>query len=241
MSTAVGAGTLVVVPTYNEAGNIERLVSELLRYAPAIDILVIDDASTDGTPGLVQELAAKDGRVRLMERPSKLGLGTAYIAGFHKALDGDYRFTVTMDADFSHDPRHLPELLSAAETPGADVVVGSRYVPGGGIRGWGLHRRVLSFCANNFARITLRLTPHDLTGAYRCYSRPVLQKLDLEDVRSHGYSALIELLWFCQRQGFKIKEVPIVFVDRVIGESKVSRSEITRGLSTVLRLRFTKP
>jgi hypothetical protein len=146
-----------------------------------------------------------------------------------------------MDADFSHHPQHLPAILDRAAQPGVDVVIGSRYVPGGGVVGWPFHRRVLSLCANTFARLVLGLKPHDCTGAYRCYSRRVVEALEQGSVVSHGYSSLLELVWRCQHAGFVIAEVPITFADREFGESKVSRSEIFRGLTTVLRLRFRPP
>jgi dolichol-phosphate mannosyltransferase len=235
-----GAETLVVLPTYNERENIEALIEEVLANAPAANILVIDDSSPDGTADLAQTMADKDERISILRRPRKLGLGTAYVAGFKRALAGRYQYVVTMDADFSHHPRHLPAILGEAGQPGVDMVIGSRYVKGGGVVGWGPHRRLLSFGANTFARTTLRLTPHDCTGAYRCYSRRILKALDFETVRSHGYSALIELLWHFQMAGHRIHEVPITFADRELGQSKISRSEVTRALTTVLRLRFRK-
>ena len=236
----IGRGTLVVLPTYNERENIESLVAQVLENAPAAHVLVVDDSSPDGTSDLVQAIAERDPRVKLLRRPGKAGLGTAYVAGFKQGMADGYDFVLTMDADFSHHPRHLPAVLAEAVKPGVDMVIGSRYVKGGGVVGWGLHRKLLSFGANTFARTTLRLTPHDCTGAYRCYSRPILEQLDFESVRSHGYSALIELLWHFRRAGHHIHEVPITFADRELGQSKISRSEITRGLTTVLRLRFRR-
>lgn len=240
MARVTGDGTLVVLPTYNERENIEALLTEILANAPGVRVLVIDDNSPDGTAGLAQEVAGRDPRVSVLTRPAKLGLGTAYVAGFERALQDGYRFVLTMDADFSHHPRHLPAILTEAARPGVDMVIGSRYVRGGGVVGWGFSRRFLSFGANTFARTTLGLTPHDCTGAYRCYSRRILEDLEFASVRSHGYSALIELLWHFRKAGHHIHEVPITFADRVLGESKISRSEITRGLTTVLRLRFRR-
>jgi glycosyltransferase involved in cell wall biosynthesis len=236
----IGKGTLVVLPTYNERENIEALVTQVLDNAPGANVLVVDDSSPDGTADLVEAMAAGDERVRLLRRPGKAGLGTAYVAGFRHGLAEGYDYVLTMDADFSHHPRHLPSVLAEAAKPGVDMVIGSRYVKGGGVVGWGLHRKLLSFGANTFARTTLRLTPHDCTGAYRCYSRAILERLDFDSVRSHGYSALIELLWHFRRAGHHIHEVPITFADRELGQSKISRSEITRGLTTVLRLRFRR-
>jgi dolichol-phosphate mannosyltransferase len=234
-------GTLVVVATYNERENIERLVTQVLEQAPESTVLVVDDNSPDGTGAIVRDMAAGDDRIELLSRPGKLGLGTAYLAGFHHALGHGYQRVVTMDADFSHHPRYLPAILSRAAEPGIDIVIGSRYVPGGGVEGWPLFRRVLSFGANTFARVMLGLRTHDNTGAYRCYSRKVVEELELDSVVSHGYSALIELIWHCQRSGYRFAEVPITFVDREYGKSKVSRSEILRGLTTVIRLRLRPP
>ena len=237
----VGTGTLVVIATYNERENITPLVAQILEHAPASHVLVIDDSSPDGTAAAVKQIATADDRVALVERPAKLGLGTAYLAGFNYALTRDYQRVVTMDADFSHDPKHLPAVLAAADEPGVDLVIGARYVAGGGVVGWPLHRRVLSLGANAFARTLLGIEAHDCTGAYRCYSRKLVSELELDAVISHGYSALIELLWHTQRAGYRIREVPITYVDREHGQSKVSQSEILRGLTTVLRLRLRPP
>ncbi len=234
----VGDGTLVVVATYEERENISPLISQILAVAPACHVLVVDDNSPDGTGQEVRRMASSDSRIDLLERPAKLGLGTAYQAGFRQGLEGDYDRVVTMDADFSHHPRHLPQILRCAVEPGVDVVVGSRYVKGGGVVGWPVYRRLLSLGANAFARFILGLRPYDNTGAYRSYSRPVVEQLVRGSVVSHGYSSLIELIWTCQRLGYTIAEVPITFADRETGESKVSRTEILRGVTTVLRLRF---
>ncbi len=237
----IGRRTLVVIATYNERESIGPLVTEVLEQAPGCNVLVVDDSSPDGTGQEVRRMALGDGRVKLLERPRKLGLGTAYLAGFREAIAGGFDRVLTMDADFSHHPQHLPAILDRALRPGVDVVIGSRYVPGGGVVGWPIHRRVLSFGANTFARLLLGLKPHDCTGAYRCYSRQVVEALEQGSVVSHGYSSLLELVWRCQHAGFVIAEVPITFADREFGESKVSRSEIFRGVTTVLRLRFRPP
>ena len=237
----IGRRTLVVIATYNERESIGPLVTEVLEQAPGCNVLVVDDSSPDGTGQEVRRMALGDGRVKLLERPRKLGLGTAYLAGFREAIAGGFDRVLTMDADFSHRPQHLPAILDRALRPGVDVVIGSRYVPGGGVVGWPIHRRVLSFGANTFARLLLGLKPHDCTGAYRCYSRQVVEALEQGSVVSHGYSSLLELVWRCQHAGFVIAEVPITFADREFGESKVSRSEIFRGVTTVLRLRFRPP
>jgi dolichol-phosphate mannosyltransferase len=232
----VGTGALLVLPTYNEQENIEDLLTGVLHHAPGINVLVVDDGSPDGTGDLALDFGRHDDRVQVLERGRKLGLGTAYVAGFHHALAQEYRYVLTMDSDFSHHPRHLPALLARAADPGIDITIGSRYVPGGAIQGWGPHRHALSWGANTFARTLLRLAPHDCTGGYRCYNRRVLEELNLDAVVSHGYSALLELLWHCNRAGYRVAEVPITFVDRERGTSKISNKEILRGLTTVLRL-----
>lgn len=229
------ARQLVCIPTYNEATNIIRLVDRVHEAAPDSDVLVIDDASPDGTGDLVRDRILKDARLELMSRPGKLGLGTAYMAGFAYGLQHGYASVLTMDSDFSHPPDKIPALLSEVER-GAHLAVGSRYVPGGAIQGWSPGRRVLSATANFVARSLLRLHTHDCTGGFRCYSLRALQFLVTQPLRSSGYSALIELLTRCERAGLTIVEVPITFVDRTMGDSKISRQEIFRAMLTVLRL-----
>ena len=229
------AGQLVCIPTYNEATNILRLVDRVHEAAPDSDVLVIDDASPDGTGDLVRDRILKDARLELMARPGKLGLGTAYMAGFAYGLQHGYASVLTMDSDFSHPPDKIPALLSEVER-GAHLAVGSRYVPGGAIQGWSPGRRVLSATANFVARSLLRLHTHDCTGGFRCYSLRAVQFLVTQPLRSSGYSALIELLTRCERAGLTIVEVPITFIDRTMGDSKISRQEIFRAMLTVLRL-----
>lgn len=229
------AGQLVCIPTYNEATNIVRLVDRVHEAAPESDVLVIDDASPDGTGDLVRDRILKDARLELMARPGKLGLGTAYMAGFAYGLQHGYASVLTMDSDFSHPPDKIPALLSEVER-GAHLAVGSRYVPGGAIQGWSPGRRVLSATANFVARSLLRLHTHDCTGGFRCYSLRAVQFLVTQPLRSSGYSALIELLTRCERAGLTIVEVPITFIDRTMGDSKISRQEIFRAMLTVLRL-----
>lgn len=226
---------LVCLPTYNEAENIPRLLAAVRRALPEAGLLVIDDASPDGTANLVRQAAGADSQVFLLSRPGKLGLGTAYMAAFAYAIEHGYDRAITMDADFSHPPERLPALLKAVDD-GADLTIGSRYVQGGGIQGWPLRRRVLSAGANAFARTMLQLHTHDCTGGFRCYAQPTVEFLLKQPLRSSGYSALIELLARCERAGLRVAEIPILFTDRVAGASKVSRDEIRRAMVTVLRL-----
>ena len=229
------ARQLVCIPTYNEAANILLLVERVHEAAPNSDVLVIDDASPDGTGDLVRNRMLKDARLEIMARPGKLGLGTAYMAGFAYGLQHGYTSVLTMDSDFSHPPDRIPALLGEVER-GAHLSVGSRYISGGAIKGWGAGRRLLSATANFAARQLLRLHTHDCTGGFRCYSLRALQFLVTQPLRSSGYSALIELLTRCERAGFTIVEVPITFADRTMGQSKISRQEIFRAMLTVFRL-----
>jgi dolichol-phosphate mannosyltransferase len=228
---------LAILPTYNERENIDRLLTELRQVDPELHLLVIDDSSPDGTGELVARRAIDDPNIRLLRRPQKLGLGTACMAGFDHALRHGFDLALTMDADFSHAPEVIPLLVTAAQN-GADVVLGSRYVPGGRVSGWGAGRRLLSRYANRFARFVLQLTPQDCTGAFRCYTRAVMLDLLRHSIRSTGYSAQIELLFQIQRAGGRIVEVPIHFRNRTAGKSKISTLEIYRALVTVLRLRI---
>jgi dolichol-phosphate mannosyltransferase len=229
------ARQLVCIPTYNEAGNILALIEQVHQADPAVDVLVIDDSSPDGTGDLVRDRMLKDAHLELMARPAKLGLGTAYMAGFAFGLQHDYSTVTTMDADFSHPPDRIPALLQAVAA-GSDVAIGSRYVPGGAIRGWAINRRILSATANTVARALLRLRTHDCTGGFRCYSVRATQFLVTKPLRSSGYSALVELLTRCERARMAIVEVPITFTERTRGASKISRQEIFRAMVTVFRL-----
>ena len=223
---------LVVIPTYNEAENIPTLAREVLAQDPSLDVLVVDDASPDGTGRLVAEAGATEPRLHLLARSGKLGLGSAYLAGFRHGLEHGYDLVFTMDGDGSHAPRHLPAMLEAARTN--DLVIGSRYVPGGGIRNWPAHRRALSAFANLYTRTLLRLPVRDCTSGFRAYARPVLEAVEPFGVRSSGYSFLEEMLHRVHRAGFRIAEVPILFQDRTLGASKINRSEIYRAAWHVL-------
>jgi glycosyltransferase involved in cell wall biosynthesis len=228
--------TRVIVPTYNEKGNITPLVRQLLALPIDLGVIVVDDNSPDGTGEIADRLAAEHpGRMQVVHRAGKLGLGTAYIAGFKRAIAEDADLIITMDADFSHPPEKIPELVAKAQS-GCDLVIGSRYVPGGQAVECTLPRKILSWGANAFARSLLGLKAHDTTAGFRCYRREVLASIALDEIFSNGYSFLIEMLYKVQRQGWRVGEVPIVFHNRQQGVSKISRDEIYKALSTVLRL-----
>jgi dolichol-phosphate mannosyltransferase len=226
---------VVCLPTYNEAENIELVLDGLFAADPTLSVLVVDDGSPDGTAAIVERRGAADPRVGLIRRPGRLGLGTAYIAAFKHGLLEDHTHFVTMDCDLSHSPARVPALLEAVDA-GADLAIGSRYVNGGSIEGWGVHRRVLSFGANSFARLWLRINARDCTSGFRCYRRSAVEHLVGAPVRASGYSTLVELLVRCQRAGFRVVEVPIRFVDRVHGASKMSTREMIDGVASVMTL-----
>ncbi len=231
------ARTLIVLPTYNERENLERAVGAV-RDA-GYDVLVVDDSSPDGTGELAARLAEADPGVDVLVRPGKLGLGSAYIAGFRCGLERGYDLLVEMDADGSHRPEYLADIVGTAERTGA-LVVGSRYVPGGSVSGWGWNRKLLSWGANVYCRMLLGLKVRDATSGFRCYPRPVLEAIGLDRVVSQGYSFQIEMVYRCLRQGFEVREVPIHFEDRVAGKSKVSEGEVRKALLAVLMLRLRR-
>ena len=226
---------LVCLPTFNEAENIELVLDGLLAADPELKVLVVDDGSPDGTGDIVERRARADPRISLIRRSGRLGLGTAYITAFRDGLARDHTHFVTMDSDLSHAPERVPALLGAVDA-GADLAIGSRYVAGGSIAGWGLHRRVLSFGANSFARLWLGISAKDCTSGFRCYRRTAVEHLAGSPVRASGYSTLVELLVRCQRAGFQVAEVPIRFVDRVHGQSKMSSKEMIDGVLSVVTL-----
>jgi len=237
VSAADTLKTLVVVPTYNERENLEPLCRAILAQGAGIEVLVVDDNSPDGTGELADRLAAHDGRIHVLRRPGKLGLGTAHVAGFRWALARDYERVITMDADFSHPPERIPAMLEASLE--CDLVIGSRYIPGGGHQDWPLRRVLLSRLSNLVARLALGLEPADCTGAYRCFRRSLLERIAFDNIRSRGYSFQEEMLWHCSGRGFSICEVPIVFADRARGSSKISWREVWGGVWTVIRLALT--
>jgi dolichol-phosphate mannosyltransferase len=230
------ADCTIIVPTYNECENIANLIERVIEQT-RFRVLVVDDNSPDGTADIVRDLAANEPRVGLLWRPGKLGLGTAYLDGFRRALAEGAQYIFEMDADFSHDPSYLPHLLAAAESD-YDLVLGSRYVPGGGTTDWGLVRQLISRGGNIYAGMILGLPVSDATGGFRCYRREVLAALDLDAVRSNGYSFQIEMLYRTLRAGFRVGEVPIVFPDRRVGKSKMSRRIVVEALLNVWRLRL---
>ena len=228
---------LVIVPTYNERENILKLIDAVLAQSPIIDVLVVDDGSPDGTGALVDERAAVDSRVHIIHREKKLGLGTAYVAGFKWALERPYEFVFEMDADFSHDPQHLPQFLASIEN--ADLVLGSRYRDRKvTVVNWPIGRLMLSYFANVYARFVTGLQVFDATGGYKCFRRRVLEAIDLNDVRSNGYAFQIEMSFRAWKKGFRIVEIPIVFVDRTEGSSKMSKKIVREAVWMVWRLRW---
>lgn len=230
--------TLILIATYNEVENLPRLVGEIRGVAPQCDFLVVDDNSPDGTGQWCAQQAAADQRFHVLHRPGKLGLGTALIAGLQYAEQNGYEWVLNMDADFSHHPRHLPELLGLAwdtAGPAADVVIGSRYTRGGRVEGWPLRRRVMSRLVNWYARGLLSLSVRDCSGAFRCYRTAALRQVDLAACRSRGYAFLEELLWHLQRSGARLVETPIVFADRRQGLSKINSREAVLALWVILR------
>jgi dolichol-phosphate mannosyltransferase len=228
---------LVITPTYNEKLNVPTLIERVLAKDARIEMLFVDDNSPDGTGNLIAEIAATNPRVHLLRRPGKMGLGTAYRDGFHWALARDYELIFEMDADFSHDPDHLPQFLKAAES--ADFVLGSRYLNGKvTVVNWPITRLLLSYGANIYARIITGMQLWDATGGFKCFHRRVLESIDLNDVRSNGYAFQIEMSFRAMRKGFKPIEIPIVFADRTEGESKMSGHIVREAIFMVWRLRL---
>ena len=229
---------LVVVPTYNEALNIERLIFEILGQSPLFDVLVVDDGSPDGTGDLVAALAELTPRVQLIRRAGKLGLGSAYVAGFREGLRQGYRYLCEMDADFSHQPRYLPVLLAVAERA-ADVALGSRNVPGGRVENWSWVRKLISKGGSLYARTILGMPVRDCTGGFKCFRADVLRRIDLDSIISNGYAFQVEMNYRCHQAGYHIHELPIVFPDRVHGQSKMSQRIVWEAAAKVWKLRLS--
>ena len=227
---------LIIIPTYNEVDNMGKLIPIILEKNPQIDILVIDDNSPDGTGRLVECWSQKTSRVKLLKRDNKMGLGTAYVAGFRFALKSDYDFIFEMDADFSHDPKEIPCFLESIKDH--DLVIGSRYIKGINVVNWPLGRILLSWFASLYTRIVTGMPIHDVTSGYKCFRKEVLQSIDLDKIYSDGYAFQVEMHFKVWRKGFKIKEIPIVFVDRCRGVSKMNSSIIGEAALMVIRLRL---
>ena len=233
-----GNGALIIIPTYNEIENLERLVGEVHTVVPHAHLLIIDDNSPDGTGDIADTLAANDERIFAEHRTGKLGLGTAYIHGFRWALSRSYEFVFEMDADFSHQPRFLPDFLSAASDH--DLVIGCRYMPGGGTENWTWSRKFISQGGNFYARTILGVPYTDLTGGFKCFRRKALEALDFDAILSVGYNFQIELTYRVHKKGLRIAQVPIIFPDRTAGESKMSGAIFREAFFGVWKLRFSK-
>jgi len=233
----LGQGALIVTPTYNERANLEAFVEATLGTAPEAHLLVVDDNSPDGTGALADEIAARDSRVRVLHRPGKLGLGTAYVAGFQLGLREGYRYLFEMDADLSHDPQHLPSFFRELEA-GADIVIGSRNILGGGVHGWGPGRHLLSKGGSLYSRLILGVGVRDLTSGYKAFTREAALAIFDEKVFSNGYSFQIEMTYRALLRGLNVVEVPIVFVDRQVGKSKMDRRIFAEAVLAVWKLRL---
>jgi dolichol-phosphate mannosyltransferase len=227
---------LIIIPTYNELENLPKLLPEVLSKDKNINVLIVDDNSPDGTAGFVERQMKVDNRIHLIKRQSKQGLGTAYIAGFKYALQNNFQIIFEMDADFSHDPKEIPRFLD--EIKNSDVVLGSRYINGVNVINWPLRRLLLSSFANLYTRIITGLPVHDATGGYKCFDRKVLEAIDLNRVKSNGYAFQIEMTFKAWKKGFRVKEIPIIFVDRVKGKSKMSKKIVREAVTMVWKLRI---
>jgi dolichol-phosphate mannosyltransferase len=235
--TATNEPGLVIVPTFNERENVARIIESVLAQDERLHVLIVDDGSPDGTGAIVDDFASRNSRVHALHRAKKMGLGTAYLAGFKWALERDFAFIFEMDADFSHDPNHLPEFLRAIQD--TDVVLGSRYRNGKvTVVNWPMSRLMLSYAANVYARMVTGLQLYDATGGFKCFRRAVLEAIDLDDVRSNGYAFQIEVSFRAWKKGFRIAEIPIVFTDRTEGESKMSKGIVREAIWMVWRLRW---
>lgn len=233
--------SLVIIPTYNEKENVERMLRTVFSLPKDFHVLVVDDGSPDGTADIVKNLQAEfPNNLHIVERKGKLGLGTAYIAGFKWALQRDYSYVFEMDCDFSHNPKDLLNLYAGCTTKGGDMSVGSRYVKGGGVKNWPLKRLVLSFFASLYVNVILLLGVKDSTAGFVCYTRKVLETIDLDSIKFIGYAFQIEMKYNTKRLGFKIVEVPIIFIDRELGVSKMSMNIFNEAVIGVLKMRFRR-
>ena len=227
---------LVVIPTFNEAENIPKLLPAVLNQWPTIEVLIVDDGSPDGTAAIVRDMMEKDTRIHLVERPGKMGLGTAYVVGFKFAIEHSYDCVFEMDADFSHDPNEIPHFLEKIKDH--DLVIGSRYTNGVRVLNWPIRRLLLSYGANVYTRIVTGIPVHDATGGFKCYRRSVLESIELDNIKSNGYAFQIEMSYKVWRKGFRIVEIPIIFLDRRSGVSKMSRKIVYEAVFMLWKLRF---
>jgi dolichol-phosphate mannosyltransferase len=228
--------SLIIIPTYNELDNIQKLLPELMRTYNGIHVLIVDDSSPDGTAKFVENLSKENNQIHLLVRPGKMGLGTAYVAGFKYALQNGYELVFEMDADFSHDPKEIRNFLTAIEDH--DLIIGSRYINGVNVINWPMRRLLLSYFANAYTRFVTGIPLKDSTGGYKCFRRKVLESLDLDKVKSNGYAFQIEMNYKVWKKGFRIGEIPIIFMDRVKGTSKMSKKIVREAVFMVWKLRF---
>ena len=228
--------TLIIIPTYNELDNLPKLLPEVLAKNSEINVLIVDDNSPDGTAAFVENEMKNNDRIHLIKRSSKQGLGTAYISGFKYALQNNFELIFEMDADFSHDPKEIPKFLD--EIKDSDLVIGSRYINGVNVINWPMRRLLLSSFANVYTRIITGMPVHDATGGFKCFRRKVLESINLDQVRSNGYAFQIEMNFKAWKKGFKVKEIPIIFVDRMKGQSKMSRKIVREAVTMVWKLRI---
>jgi dolichol-phosphate mannosyltransferase len=228
--------TLIIIPTYNELENLPKLLPEVLSKNDDINILIVDDNSPDGTAAFVENEMKNNNRIHLIRRPSKQGLGTAYIAGFKYAIQKNFDLVFEMDADFSHDPKEIPRFLD--EIQNSDLVIGSRYINGVNVINWPLRRLLLSSFANLYTRVITGMPVHDATGGFKCFRRKVLESINLDKVKSNGYAFQIEMNFKTWKKGFRVKEIPIIFVDRVKGNSKMSKKIVREAVTMVWKLRI---
>ncbi len=226
---------LVIVPTYNEAQNAEKIITEVLQQSDMVEILIVDDNSPDGTADIVKKMMATNSKVHLIQRDRKMGLGTAYVTGFKYGIQNHFDFIFEMDADFSHNPKEIPIMLSKMDE--CDVLIGSRYIKGVNVVNWPMKRLLLSYSANIYTRIITGMPVHDATAGFKCYKRKVLESIDLDSIRSNGYAFQIETNFLAWRKGFVLKEMPIVFVDRRVGISKMNKKIVYEAAFMVWKLK----
>ncbi len=226
---------LVIIPTYNEAQNAEKIINEVLQQSEIVEVLIVDDNSPDGTAGIVKKMMESNNRIHILERERKMGLGTAYVAGFKYAIERQFDFIFEMDADFSHNPKEIPIMLSKMNE--CDVLIGSRYVKGVNVVNWPMKRLILSYSANIYTRIITGMPIHDATAGFKCYKRKVLESINIDSLRSNGYAFQIETNFLAYKKGFKLMEMPIVFVDRRVGVSKMNKKIVYEAAFMVWKLK----